>query len=422
MRFSEFCKGTELLTEAVNIGDTMEGIFSIAVACQMAYGRVDSEMIRKFRGKVDTSGGKETIIDANVADNPMLRNIDVDPDDVLSVRVKIKLKKATVKGMFGKGFKANPAVDSHTNTLIQKVGSLRSIEKIQDFMRTILTNKRPDEVVFYVIADGVEGGGGRGEIKGDVKLSIEAKSNTPIPMDIADPISFSLKVDDNTVSNLGIFSAVLKLGKQFGLDIVSGLEDLENFPDRYTHMQPLLYDHQDKWEDEDHIIYYLRNYLKVQDHYQSRADSDFEGGSKERKALQSTDELSTLKSLVERLLVQFSQQLEGIDTEKFTADPRSRVFTSKVFQFLEKEIFGKDMADLIKITKGDIKELKKADFDEFKNEYVVDFELDGLNMLFYGIDINNQRKLLFKLRPRLEYSLKGNRKTQLVMVELGDLG
>jgi hypothetical protein len=399
----------------------MEGIFAIAVACQMAFGKVDAQTIRKFRGKVDVSGGKETIIDANVADNPMLANINADPEDVLSVRVKVKLKAATVKGMFGKGIKANPLVDDHTNTLINKVGSLRSIEKIQSFMRDILTNNRPDEVIFYVIADGVQGGGGRGDIKGDVKLSIQAKTKTPIPMDISDPISFSLKVDDNTVSNLGIFSAVLKLGQMFDLDLVAGLQDLPVFPDRYSRMQELLYDHQDRWEDEEHIIYYMRNYMKVQDHYQSREDSDFEGGSKERKALQSTGELDALKTLVERLIMQFSNQLEDIDTEQFTADPRARVFTTKVFKFLEKEVFGQDDADLITIKKGDVKELKKSDFEDIKNDYVIDFDLEGMNMMFYGIDINNQRKLLFKIRPRLEYSLKGNRKTQLMMVELGDL-
>jgi hypothetical protein len=42
-------------------------------------------------------------------------------------------------------------------------------------------------------------------------------------------------------------------------------------------------------------------------------------------------------------------------------------------------------------------------------------------MRFYGIDINNEKKLLFQIRPRLEYNLKNGKKTQTLMVEVGDL-
>lgn len=420
MKFSDFYSNTILL-EGVNVGDVAEGIFAIAIGLQMAYGYVTPEMIRKARHDVDITGNKEVVIDSNVSHNPMFDNIVADPYDNIKIIVKIKLKQETVKGMFGPKIEQNKIIDKHINTLIEKIGNISAIDKIQRFMVSILTNKKPDEVVFYVVADGVSGSTSRGEIKGDVKLVIEAKTNTPIPKNLIDPISFSLKVDSDTISNLGIFSGILKLSQLFELDMTKGLEDLKFFPEKYNQSQDLLYNNQEKWDDENHIIYYLRKYLQIQDKYLSRPDDEFQGGSNERKSLQATDELEALKSLLERFLDEFERQLEGKDSEQFNADPRARLFTSRVSQFLEKEMFGKDLVDVIRISKGDIQEIKKSDLENLKNDYVINFKRDGNTMLFYSIDINNNRKLLFKIRPRFEFNPKGNRKTQLMMVELGDL-
>jgi hypothetical protein len=421
MKFSEFFKTNKLLIEGFNIGDTMEGVFAIAIALQIAFGKVTPSILNEYRRKVDISGTKETIIDSNVGNNKMFNGLRVDPGDKVAVAVKMKMKANNVSGMFGHDIKHHSLVDNHIETIANKMHELRAIDKIQDYMRKILTNRKTDEVIFYVIADGVEASGGRGEIKGDVKINIHARTNTRIPMDLEDPISFSLKVEDNTIANLGIFSGILKLGQLFNLRLIEGLEDVKTFPDRYSGMQTILYDHQGQWDNEEHLIYYLRKYLEIQDHYLAVPDSEYEGGKKERQALQATDELDAQERLINQFIREFSEQLEGKDSDTFNADPRSRVFASKCLQFLRKEMFGSDLSDVISIRKGDIKEIRDADFDDFKQEYVVNFVLNGITMEFYAVGINNERFLLFKIRPRLEYSVKGNRKTQILSVEVGDL-
>lgn len=419
MKFKEFFED-RIILESLNIGDTMEGIFAIAVALQMAYGYVTPEMIQEARqdSKVD---GKEVVIDTNVKDNPLFDNIVSDPDDVLQVRVKLNLRKANVKGMFGPNITPNPKIDQYIETLADRVGKLSSIDKIQRFMIQVLTNRKPDEVVFYVVADGVGGSTQRGKVKGDVKINIEAKTKTEIPKDLETPISFSLKTDSDVISNLGIFSGILKLGQIFELEMIKGLETLDVFPSQYNQTLNLIYDHQDKWEDDNHIIYYVRKYLQIQDKFMATPDEEYEGGASQRKLQQAQSELEYLGDLIVRFIEEFESQIETKDAEQFTTDPRAKLFTSRIARFLQHEIFGEDLADFIRISDGDIQEIKHADLDNLKDDYVINFIKDEINMMFYTIDINNNKKLLFKIRPRLEYNQKTGVKTQQFTIELGDI-
>ena len=420
MKFKEFYENNILL-EALNIGDSMEGVFCIVVALQMAYGYVTKEMVQEARRDADISGTKEVIIDTNVKDNPAFDNIVSDPNDILQVRVKLNLRQANVKGMFGPNLTSHPVIDSHIQTLIDKVGNISAIDKIQRFMISVLTNKKPDEVIFYVVADGVGGSTSGGKIKGDITIKIEAKTKTDIPNDLEVPISFSLKVDSDLVSNLGIFSGILKLGQLFELEMIKGLETLDLFPNQNAKMRELLYDHQDQWDNDSHIIYYLRQYMVVQDKFMAVPDEEYEGGVAQRKLQQAQSEIEQLKLLIERFLDEFESQIESEDYEQFTTDPRARLFTSRVLRFLEKELFGEDLADIIRISKGDIQELNQANLDELKNDHVINFKKDGSTMKFFTVDINNEQKLLFQIRPRVEYNQKKNIKTQQFSVELGDL-
>lgn len=402
----------------------MEGIFAIAVALHMAYGRIDTKLIQSVRKSLELSNGKASYtIDPNIArDN--IYGVQADESDKVSVRVEINLRKNKVDGMFGKDMIADPEVDSHISTLANKVPNLKVMKKIHNFMVEVLTNHKKDEIIFTVVADGVEGSSSRNTVKGDVRLKISATSKTDIPKDLREPIIFSLKTSENasksTVSNMGIFAGLFRLGKLFNLRFIEGLESLKDFPDKYSKIQEIIYQHPDKIPDEDHFIHYVKKYLSIQDRYYSgggEGETDVD-----KKIYQAKEELDHLKVALKRFIQAMSEEIQMKDSEVFTADPRARVFTMKCFEFLRKQIFGEDLARVVSIKYDDVKEVEDADFDTLKDEYVINLQTnESGNMRFYGININNERKLLFQIRPRLEYNLKNGKKTQTLMVEVGDL-
>jgi hypothetical protein len=422
MKFSRFVNA--ILTEERNLGETMEDVFAIAIALHMAYGRVDKNLINTIRRSLDLSNGKAThTIDPNIAtDN--IYGIEADANDKISVKVEIRLRPSKVEGMFGNQMVVNPRVDAYIDALARRVPDLNIMKKIHGFMMDVLTNHKKDEIDFFVIADGVSTSSSKNTLKGDVKLKISAKTKTDIPKDIKEPITFSLKAEENatknTVSNMGIFVGLFRLCKLFKLRFIEGLEGLDEFPDRYSKMQEVVYQHPDKIPDEDHFIHYVKKYMTVQDRY-------FAGGGEgespaDKKAYQATEELDVLKSILKRFIQAMSEEIQMKDSDAFNADPRARVFTMRCLEFLRSQIFGEDVSRVISIKQDDIKELAKADFDAMKDQYVVNLQTDDNgNMKFYSIDINNEKKLLFQIRPRLEYNLKNGKKTQTLMVEVGDL-
>jgi hypothetical protein len=160
--------------------------------------------------------------------------------------------------------------------------------------------------------------------------------------------------------------------------------------------------------------------MTIQDRYYSGGG---DGESEvDKKAYQARDELELLKKTLKRFIQAMSEEIQMKDSDAFTADPRARVFTMKCLEFLRKQIFGEDVSRVISIKSGDVKEIDAADFDAMKDKYVINLQTDETGtMRFFGIDINNEKTLLFQIRPRLEYNLKNGKKTQTLMVEVGDL-
>jgi len=422
MSFSSFC----VLNEALNMGETMEGIFAIAVGAYIANGKLDTDTINSIRSSPNFKGGKGKVsIQSNTANNANLIGIQADPEDKITVSVEINLRPKNVGGMFGDDLEPNTKVDALVASVVNKVPNLSTIKKIQSFIVDILTNNKPDDIEFVVIADGSEASATKGGlIKGDVKLDIHARTKTSIPQEIKGTLSFSLKTgtDTKTVSNLSIFGGILKMGQHYDLDFVSDINKDTEFTGKYKDTQKLVYEHPDKWADEEHFISYLRKYLLIQDSFLSKKDDEFEGGGSERRVQQMTAELTHLKTLLKKFIVAFTRDIKGIDSDVFTTDPHARLFASKTFDFIQREIFGTDIAEYIHVTDSDIKEIKKADIENMKYEYVVKVESEPNGIVnFIGINIDGSKKLIFRVVPRLEYNIKTQRKTQLLTIDIGDL-
>jgi hypothetical protein len=422
MSFSSFC----ILNEGLNLGETMEGIFAIAVGAYIANGKLDVDTINNIRSSSSFSGGKGKVaIQSNISSNANLIGIQADPEDKITVSVEINLRSKNVDGMFGDDLDPNTKVDALVASVVNKVPNLSTIKKIHSFIVDILTNNKPDDIEFVVVADGSGASAAKGGfIKGDVKLDIHARTKTSIPQEIKGTLSFSLKTgeDAKTVSNLSIFGGILKMGQHYNLEFVEGISKDIEFTGKYKDTQKLVYDHPDKWTDEEHFISYLRKYLLIQDSFLSKKDDEFEGGGAERRVQQMTAELTHLKTLLKKFIEAFTRDIKGIDSDVFTAEPHARLFASKTFDFIQREIFGTDIAEYIHVTDSDIKEIKKADIENMKYEYVVKVESEPNGIVnFTGINIDGSKKLIFRIVPRLEYNIKTQRKTQLLTIDIGDL-
>lgn len=422
MSFTSFC----ILNEGVNVGETMEGIFAIAIGAYIAHGKLDINTINALRASPGFNNGKGKVsIQSNIADNANLSGINSSPDDKISVTVEINLRPKNVDGMFGDDLEPNAKIDTLISSVVNKVPNLSTIQKIQRFIVDILTNNKHDDIEFIVIADGSDAYTTKGGlVKGDVKINIHARTRTSIPQEIKGTISFSLKTghDTKTVSNLSIFGGILKLGHHFNLEFVNGIDKDVDFTGKYGDTQKLIYDHPDKWADEDHFISYLRKYIIIQDSFLSKKDDDFEGGGEERRLQQMTSELNHLKILLKKFIDAFARDIKGKDSDTFTVDPHDRLFASLAFSFIQREIFGSDTAEYIHITDDDIREIKQSDISHMKYEYVVKVESEPSGIMnFIGINVDGSRKLIFRIIPRLEYNIKSKRKTQLLTVDIGDL-
>lgn len=385
-----------------NAGDAMEGIFAIGVALYIADGYIDKNKLNSIRKEVVIKP-KEPFtktVDSNIASDGWIAQKlpHIRPGNKLAVKVIIRLKN-TAKSAFGPEAKPIPNIDNSIEQMTNQIAHTSAIKRIEQFIVKVLTNHQPDDIIFYVVADGMESASSKEQIKGDVMLRVEAKSNTPIPSDVEQPIKFSIKTDTNTSSNLSVFTAILRLGNFFGLPFTKGLEGLNSFPDVGGSKSGKVWElirgsFSQQSKDPSHLMYYVRNLLTAQDKMYAQQDP-----AQKELAQQKVMEYAWI--IVKKSIEQMETQLKNKDE---TYD-----FTKKSFDFIEKEIFGSDMADVIKILPTSIDEISKVDFDELRKQYVVEFATMGNEMKFIGVNRETgKRDILFTLRPDIRMSPKEN--------------
>jgi len=158
----------------INEGDVMEGIFSIACALYLAYGKIEKTKLNSLRTKIEPAQFRDKRISLPVL-KPMIVN-----KDTLSVDLEIRLKPGSVSGAFGKDFALYVTKSSDIgkigdkiNTLIAKAASSAYLKKLKTLKDKYILNNKAEILKFRVIADGVEGEQSGGEIKGDVMTKFD---------------------------------------------------------------------------------------------------------------------------------------------------------------------------------------------------------------------------------------------------------
>ena len=119
----------QYITEKLNEGDVMEGIFAIAVATYLRDGEYNQREINRYRAKIEPSLFDKGTVDFDF--DPVYDNLPKKPKDVFNVHLKIRLKPSSVKGAFGSDAQALFSRTSDIGKLDTKTKSLIKYIKIQ---------------------------------------------------------------------------------------------------------------------------------------------------------------------------------------------------------------------------------------------------------------------------------------------------
>jgi len=327
----------------LNEGDVIEGIFTIALSLYLAYNKVDKTQLNKIRTKVDTKMFSTGRFKYTVAEN-LKRQNKKKPPDFFNVAFEMRLKPESVSGAFDKEYgvlykssKDIGKIDKKINQLIASVNTASFARKVDNAVISFLNNNHGEIVTFTVIADGIEGESSGGEIKGDVKLDIYAQRKGSSKKILSESLPFSLKSESVTVANLSPYKGML--------DFASAMR--------------IKWDAKDKYE---------------------RLSKPFNGPTEQKSKFQ----------LITAMYGDLKKQVI-----KKSKDPS---FSKTAFAFLKKSIFGKDLAHVVDVTSGGVKEITPEYFERLEKSTKLGVEERGNNLVFFDKETKSP---IFQLRTKL---------------------
>lgn len=328
----------------LNEGDVIEGIFTIALALYIAYGKVDKAELNRIRAAVDTKMFTTGRFKYTVVEN-LKKQRGKNPPDFFNVGFEMRLKPESVAGAYGKEFevmykssKDVGNIDKKIDQLIAAMNTASFSNRVVDAVDYFLNNNVGEFVYFTVIADGIAGESSGGQLKGDVTLEVYATKANSKEKIISGELPFSLKSESVTVANLSPYNGMLDLAE--ALDI--------------------------KWDAR-------TKYARL------------------AKAFKGTAEQAAKFQLIESMY-------NELKTNIIAKSKTSTSFSSTAYKFLEKSIFGSDLADVVDITKGGVKEITKKYFDILKKTVKLSVVANGNNLVF----MDSQSKVpIFQIRTKL---------------------
>lgn len=327
----------------LNEGDVIEGIFTIALCLYLAHGKVDKRELNKIRTKVDTKMFSTGRFKYTVVENHM-RQKGKNPPDFFNVCMEMRLKPESVQGAFDKDFevlykssKDIGKIDSKINQLIAAFDRANFAMKAKGAVDYFLDNSVGEIVTFKVVADGIEGETSGGEVKGDVTMIVYATKKGSDKKIISGSLPFSLKSESVTVANLSPYKGMLDIAEAIGI----------------------------KWNAKEKFI---------------RLSRPFKG---------SVEQTSKFK-LIEAM---YDELVENIITES-----KKSSFSDKAYDFLDKSVFGSDLADVVDVQEKNVKEITRDYFVQLKNKVKLKAKKNGNNLVF--VDIKTDVPI-FQIRTKL---------------------
>lgn len=327
----------------LNQGDVIEGIFSIGLSLYAAYGKIDKTKLNDIRSKIEPAMFSSGRIKMKIAEN-VQKEFPNKPPDFFDVLLEVRLKPASVTGAFGKDMK-KPVyakskeiadIDKKIDALIKSIDNASWKRQIDESINFYLKNNIGEKVKFEVIADGIAGETSGGDLKGDIEVIIQAVTpKTGTKKIFNKKLAFSLKSESVTVANLSPYNGMKDIAKALGL----------------------------KWKN-------IEKYKVL--------------GETARTAEQKKHKFMMIESMFSELKTMIKKDKTSISARAFT--------------FLEKSIFGSDMANVVDITKGGVKEITKEYFDLLKKNVKLDVVEKGSNIVFVD---SKTKTPIFQLRTKL---------------------
>jgi hypothetical protein len=327
----------------LNEGDVIEGIFAIALSLYLAYGKIDKKKLNEIRTKIDTKMFSTGRFKYMVASNHK-RQIGKNLPDFLNVSFEMRLKPESVQGAFGKDYnvlykssKDLGNIDKKIDQLIKAVENSSFSRKADLAIDTFLKNKSSEIITIIVVADGIAGESSGGQLKGDIMLEIYATKKGANKKIAGGTIPFSLKSESVTVANLSPYRGMLDIAKAINV----------------------------KWDAEEKY---------------SRLSQPFKGP---------VEQAAKFK-LIENMY-------KDLKTNIIKESSKSS-FTKNSLNFLRKSIFGSDLADVIDIQRGGVKEITVEYFNKLEKSIKLIAEIRGNNLIFMDRETKN---VIFQIRTKL---------------------
>lgn len=327
----------------INEGDVMEGLFAIAIAVLLAEGKVEKSRVNSIRTMIEPK-----LFASGRFEYPVAKNVKVqkskNPADMFNVNLVVRLKEASVTGAYGKEYKMKYSKTADIGNIGRKLDNLiesaqpnRSsyAKKLFDVRDNFLENNQGEVVTFNVVADGIAGESSGGAVKGDVTVTIEAVTSKGKKNIFSQAIPFSLKSESVTVANLSPYNGMVDIARAFGL----------------------------KWKN-----------LAKYDDIKKKASSPAEKKHRFKLIRMMYDELKKM-----------------ITTNKVD-------ISNRAFSFLQDAIFGKDLADVVDMQKGMVKEITYEYFQKIKKSTKLKVSSSGNNIVFSDSKTNVP---IFQLRTKL---------------------
>ena len=309
----------------LNEGDIMEGIFALATGLYLAHDEIDKRELNKLRVLINPQNfvdGREQI---------MIIKDHVENLDLISVDCVIRLKAESTRDAFGSDYKILYENQKDIGNIDKKVDSLvKNIERtnfgkrLLDLKHQYVKNNTQELLYFRIVADGIAGEVSGGEIKSDVDVILEVR-NANKKLIATEKIPFSIKSKSKTLSNLSPFNGMKKIAASFDIN--------DAFIEKY---RPIF----------------------------------------EERATTAAQKEATNKA-ISAIYNELSTQMVKKSTDKN--------FSRNAVEFISKEVFGSDLADLIDVDTSKIKEIPKKVFDSIVR-----------NMEFEAVKSGNYIKVMVK--------------------------
>ena len=327
----------------LNEGDVIEGLFTIALCLYLAYGKVEKKELNKIRTKIDTKMFATGRFKYTVVENH-IRQKNKNPPDFFNVYMEMRLKPESIQGAFDKEYEVLykkstdiGKLDNKINQLIESFNNASFAAKAKGAVDYFLDNNSGEIVTFKVVADGIEGESSGGNIKGDVTLEVYAVKKGTTKKLISGSLPFSLKSESVTVANLSPYRGMLDIAEAVGI----------------------------KWDAKEKFI---------------RLSKPFIGPTEQKAKFQ----------LIKQMYAELVQLM--------IQESKKSSFSDKAYDFLDKSIFGSDLADVVDVQTGKVKEITREYFSELKKNVTLISKLNGNNLVF--VDKKTETPI-FQIRTKL---------------------